>query len=114
MEGETAVVAEHIESVAPSVLRGGGVILALVEKGPGLLAGAGVVVEADAVHREDGAGFVSEQQAGFSRCQLLKLANAGLDPLGNSGGMESAGQFREDCLADRLAVHGLSQHLYGE
>jgi hypothetical protein len=45
MEGESALVAENVESLAVGVLGGGGVVLALVEEGSGLLAFEGVEVK---------------------------------------------------------------------
>ena len=54
MERESALVGADVEGFATGVTGSSGVVEALVEEGPGLLAGGGVEVEAEAVEGEDG------------------------------------------------------------
>ena len=81
VKGEAALVAEDVEGFAVGVLGGGGIVLALVEEGSGLLAFERVEVELDAVHGEDRRGFFALQQAGWARRQIFELADARIDAL---------------------------------
>ena len=85
MKGKAALIAEDVEGVSVGVLRGGGVVLALVEKGSGLLAFEGVEMELDAVHGEDGRGLFALQQAGRTRRQILEFADARVHALDDGG-----------------------------
>ena len=57
VEGEASLVAKNVKGLAVGILGGGGVVLALVEKGSGLLAFERIVMESDAVHGECGGRF---------------------------------------------------------
>ena len=81
MEGEASLIAEDVESIAVGVLGGGGVVLALVEEGSGLLAFEGVEVKLDAVHGEDGGALFACQQTGRARRKFFELADARIDTL---------------------------------
>ena len=59
MEGEASLIAEDVEGFAVGVVGGGGVVLALVEEGSGLLAFEGVVMELNSVHGEGGGGLAA-------------------------------------------------------
>ena len=114
VKGESALVAEDVESLAVGVLRGGGVVFALVEEGPRLLAFEGVEAETDGIHGERGGSLFALQQAGGAGRQGFEFADPGVDALDDGGWAQAGGQFREDGLADGFAVHGLGEDLEGK
>ena len=87
VEGEASLIAEDVEGFAAGVVGGGGVVFALVEKGSGLLAFEGVVVELDLVHGEGGGGLLALQQAGGAGRESFEFADAGVDALEDRGGV---------------------------
>ncbi len=89
----------------------GGVVLPLVEKGAGLLPGERAVMEAHAVHGEDGLGLLAVEQAVLQRRKLFKLADAGLGALHDPGGRKLFYQFGHHGLFDLVGVGGLGQSL---
>src|SRR5208283_5861984 len=114
MEGESALVAKNVEGVAMGVLGGGGVVLALIEEGSGLLAFERVELELDAVHGEDCGTLFTGEQAGRVRREFLELANSRIHALDNRRGMQLLGQLRKQSGAHDLCVHSLSDNLHGE
>ena len=111
MERESALVTESVEGFAARVLRGGGVVLPLIEEGPGLLAFEAVVMEADAVHLDQGGTFLAPEQARLPRGQLLEFADAAVHALDDARGFEFGGQCFNHDLADGLGIHGLGKNL---
>src|SRR4051812_1167899 len=76
VKGEASLIAENIESFAFGIAGCGGIVFALIEKGPGLLACKRVEMEADAVHGESCRAPVSIEQGGSTRGKSFQLANA--------------------------------------
>jgi len=81
MEGESALVAKGVDALSVGILGGSGVVLALVEEGPRLLAFKGVEVELDTVEVEHRRGGGSREQGGFACGKLLEFADTRLDTL---------------------------------
>src|ERR1700741_2984413 len=100
MQRESAPVAEHIESIAVRVSGGCGVILSLVEERAGLLSSERAGMEANAVHGEDGFGFVTLERAILQGRKLLQLANARLGALRDPGWRKPFHQFRNHRLLE--------------
>src|SRR5580692_6616071 len=114
MQGEAALVTENVEGLAVSVLRGGGVIFALIKEGSGLLAFEGVEAELNRIHGERGGGLFSLQQAGGARRKRFQFADARVDALDDGSGLQSSGELCEDRLANWVGVHRLGEDLQGE
>ena len=112
MKRETSLVAEDVEGIAVSVLGSGGVVLALVEEGSGLLAFEGVELELDTVHGEDGRGFFALHQPRGAGRQILELADSRVDTLDDGCRMQSVGKFRSQRLAHDFCVDGLREDLH--
>src|SRR5664280_1542198 len=79
VQRKSSLIGETIERVSVSVPRSGGVVLALVEEGAGLLPAESVEVEAESVHGEEGAGSLAAHQLRLARRQLLQFADVGID-----------------------------------
>ena len=81
VESEASLIAEDVEGLAVGVLGSGGVVLALVEEGSGLLAFEGVEMELNAVHGEGGGGLLALQEAGGAGRKGLQFAHARIHSL---------------------------------
>ena len=93
MESKRTLIAEDVEGVAVGVMRGGGVVFALIEEGSGLLAFESVVMELDAVHGDDGGGLAAVNEARGTRGKFFQFANAGVDALDDGLGFEPSVQL---------------------
>ena len=113
MKREASLIAEDVEGFAVGVLGSGGVVLALVEEGSGLLAFEGVEVELDAIHGKDGRGFFALHRTGG----VAADPRVG-EPVGRRARRSRPDAACPSALSQRLAhylrVHGLSEDLHRE
>ena len=107
MQRKSPLVTEHIECLAVGVLLGGGVVLALIEEGAGLLAVQGVVVKPYTVHGEDGARLLALEELGVARWKIFQFADSGLDTFEDAIGFEFINQGGQHDFADVCRVHRL-------
>ena len=114
MQRKSSLIGEAVERISVSVACGGGIVLALVEEGAGLLPGESIEVEADSVHGEDGAGPLAAHQLRLARRQLLQFANVGIDALDDAGLGIVLSDGVEDRLPQVLAIESLGQRLHGK
>jgi hypothetical protein len=66
------------------------------------------------VHRDDGFGFVSLDQAAGNRRQFLQLSNSRVNALDDSFRLELGLQRRKHSFAQFGTVHRLDEHLEGK
>ena len=114
MKGESPLIAENVERFPFGVAGRSGVVLALIEKGAGLLAFQGVELEADAVHGERCRALLSVEQRGRARGQALQFANAGVSSLHHGGGMQVFAQRGHNGLPHGIGIHTLGENLQRE
>src|SRR5664280_2620663 len=108
VQRKSSLIGETVERVSVSVPCGGGVVLALVEEGAGLLPAESVEVEAEAVQSEEGAGSLAAHQLRLAGRQLLQFANVGIDALDDAGLGKVFGDCVENRLPQVLAIESLS------
>src|SRR5437868_2428987 len=114
VQGKAALVTEHIQGFPRGVLRGGGIVFALIKKGAGFLSLQSCIVKADAVHGIHGAGLFPDEKARGTRRKLLKSQHPLVHPFQYRGWFEQFGQGGSDRHSYTVGVHGLGEHLEGK
>src|SRR5260370_23299046 len=87
------------------------IVLSLVEKGSCLLSFERFMVESDAVHGDNGGRFFALQEAGRTRWQFLKFADARVSALDDRSRMKLRGQLCHEGLAGAGEVPSPRQDL---
>ena len=85
VQRESALVGEAVECFSMCISSSRRIVLALIEKCPGLLSAEGVEVEADSVERKIVDRLFSAQDLRLLRRQLFQLANVRIDTFDESG-----------------------------
>ena len=119
MQCKSALIGKNIESFALGIPRGGGVVFALVEKSPGLLAFERIEMKLYAVHGEHSGGlcailarrFLATQEAGILRRKLFEQPDFGIDPLDDGCRFEFFRKCGKQVLANGFRVHCLGEDL---
>src|SRR4030088_1130887 len=96
------------------VLRGRGIVFPLVEESACLLSFESLVMESDAIHRDNRGCFFPLEKSGRTRWEVLKFADTRVDTLDDGCGMKLPGQLCHEGLAGEVGVHRLGQDLDGE
>src|SRR6266404_3431224 len=123
MKRKPALVAEDVEGFTASVLCGCGIILSLIQKGPGFLSAKSFKEESNAIHLEFRRDMVVEHRASRSCIfanyatlllwQLLQPAHPRINSLHDRRGAKCMLELGEKYLAHRSRVHRLGDDLNG-
>src|SRR6185312_41840 len=111
MQGKAALVSANIQRLSMRILRGGGIVLPLIEKRSGLLAALRIVVKRNAVHAEGRRGLIAGKNLRSQRWKLFQLANALIDTFNDVFNLREFPESINDGRAPFRLVPGLSEDL---
>src|ERR1700756_4778990 len=105
MEGEAALVTEHVQCLAVRILSRSRIVLTLIEECACFLPGQAVVMKANAVHLDHSGTLLAPERSGLARPQLFQFPNPAIYALDDARRLEFLKQRLRHRVPNRLCVH---------